>query len=542
MNTDEKTDRVICKAAADQDGPDGADSSEVKNCTGTSPKHQRFREQWKNPEYRQIFWQTIWLGASFWALGYSCGQKGPAFLDIQIITQTDVEQASFFFTSGSVGYLVGSLVAGIVYDLLNKSLLFLLCVVGLGLSVISVPWCSVYGLMLAIQFLVSVFGGAIDTSGNTSLVEMWGTDGNMAMQFIHFAFALGGVIGPLATEPFLTPNPDEDTDTITTTAFTSLATNNSTGVTNLTMTTPDFVTTPDSADNSTAPFIPLTTNVHYAFLISGSIILLVAIPLTVQFFFNRSRKRRQDEKDEKKIVKQLSPFGLFLFVQGTLCFFYYLYCAVEDTFASFLTTFVVKQLRWKKSSGAQVCSVFWASFAAGRFLCIFVVHVISSVKLLMLSCVSLLLAMLAVLFFAAQNNHVGIWVSAVFAGIAMAAIFPTGFSWMEEELVRVTGRVSATILIASSTGTMLNPIIVGYLMQELTPMWFAYLLVVQAAACLAVFIFLLAVSRLYLRKHNFVRRPEPQEVVIPSLNPDQNRAESKHSIECKGGEKEFVKL
>ena len=45
--------------------------------------------------------------------GFAVGQRGPAFLDIQIITQTNVEQASFFFTASSIGYLVGSLIAGV---------------------------------------------------------------------------------------------------------------------------------------------------------------------------------------------------------------------------------------------------------------------------------------------------------------------------------------------------------------------------------------------------------------------------------------------
>ena len=95
--------------------------------------------------------------------GFAIGQRGPTFLDIQIITHTDMEAASFFFTSASVGYLVGSLAAGVVYDKLNKSLLLLLSVLGMAVTTVAVPWCSPYALMVAIRFVVDVFAGGLDT-------------------------------------------------------------------------------------------------------------------------------------------------------------------------------------------------------------------------------------------------------------------------------------------------------------------------------------------------------------------------------------------
>jgi FHS family Na+ dependent glucose MFS transporter 1 len=88
---------------------------------------------------------------------------GPAFLDLQIITSTDLEKASAFFTSGSVGYLLGSLVAGIVYERVNKSVLLGASVAGMAAVTAVIPICSPYVLMIAMQFLCSCFKGALDT-------------------------------------------------------------------------------------------------------------------------------------------------------------------------------------------------------------------------------------------------------------------------------------------------------------------------------------------------------------------------------------------
>ncbi|XP_076461713.1 sodium-dependent glucose transporter 1A-like [Babylonia areolata] len=472
-------DTNVASKDAGQEEHSQTDDHGVKHAMATTGENLSLRDRWRVPEYRTN--------------GFVVGQLGPAFLDIQIITQTDAEQASFFFTAGSVGYLVGSLLAGMIYDKLNKSLLLLLSLVGLAVSTAILPWCYLYSLMITIHAVVNLFVGILDTSGNTSMLRIWGSEGEMATQFIHFAFALGGVVSPLVTEPFLTPNPEDDID-ITTIATTSLAMDN--------VTIASYPTsTPDVMNNSTAVPLPLTTDVHYAFLISGGLILLIAIPLTVQLFSDRSQKRRQDKQDEKKDVKQPLPLLLFLFVQGILCLFYLIYCAAEDTLMFFLTAFVVKQLHWSKSRGAQTAALFWASFAGGRFLCIFVVRILKSLKLLILSCVSLVFSTLAMLLFSARGIDVGIWMSTIFTGVSMAAIFPTGFTWMEEELVRVTGRVTSSILITASSGTIFNPIIVGYLMQELAPMWFAYLLLIESGLCLAVLFLLLALSRLYLRKY-----------------------------------------
>ncbi|XP_055957639.1 uncharacterized protein LOC126824821 [Patella vulgata] len=50
-------------------------------------------------------------------------------------------------------------------------------------------------------------------------------------------------------------------------------------------------------------------------------------------------------------------------------------------------------------------------------------------------------------------------------------------AWAHENLLNITGKVTSLILVAASVGTVINPIIIGYLMEELTPMWYCYLLV-----------------------------------------------------------------
>ena len=44
------------------------------------------------------------------------------------------------------------------------------------------------------------------------LTRTWGSNGRMLLQTIHFGFAFGGIISPLATAPFLAPDIQPITD------------------------------------------------------------------------------------------------------------------------------------------------------------------------------------------------------------------------------------------------------------------------------------------------------------------------------------------
>ena len=97
------------------------------------------------------------------------GQRGPSFLDLLIITNTDLKRGSAFFTGQAVGYLVGSFLMGVLYDKLTKTLVMFLSIFFMGLSVGVIPFCSHYVLMIAICFFNAIFLGAVDT-GNRNVI------------------------------------------------------------------------------------------------------------------------------------------------------------------------------------------------------------------------------------------------------------------------------------------------------------------------------------------------------------------------------------
>lgn len=360
--------------------------------------------------------------------------------------------------------------------------------------------------------------------GLAEVARVWGKDGDMAMQFLQFNYAFGAVIAPLVTEPFLTPIPEPEKGNASSTSAPFLS--NATVMTTVVSQTHGAIKMLNTTQNSTTHALPLTTTVHYAFLVSGTLILLVAIPLTVEFLGERHQKRRQERKHEIEETKQPLPLGLFLFVSFVLCIFYFLHCGIADTFAPYLVVFVVKQLHWSKSTGAQMSSVYWASFAVGRFLCIFVVRFLSSTQILVLCSLATVLSILGFLLFAGHAIDAGVWVCTVASSLSMGPIFASIFMWMEAELVRVTGRMVSAVIVASAASGMVNPVIIGYLMQEFTPMWFCYLLFAESILCLLVFLFLLAIAKLYVSKHYVIHKGKVQELDLPDTQNELTAGDS----------------
>lgn len=352
---------------------------------------------------------------------------------------------------------------------------------------------------------------------NAEHMHIWGTDGRTLLQLIHFNFALGGVITPLFTEPFLaakfiTNETLPSTDTV-------LLLNQTMAISNVTESS-YFIETDLSNMTSGQTERPRTTNVHYAFLISGLGAVTTAIPFVFLIFLEKTTKTPRGEKLLQKVHSRKLPRSLYVFVLLVLSFFYVIYCCIEDTFASFLMTFVVNEYETvSKSQGAYITTFYWASFAAGRFGSIFVSKYLTAVRLVSLYSSMMVVSYTGFTISAFSANIDAITVFACMAGISMSAVFPAGISWTEAELFKVTGWVSSCLLIGGSLGMMVNPMIIGYLMKHVSNMWFCYILLGESLLLCAIFIFLLALNRCYINKrYGSIRTATSMEIQVDPPN------------------------
>jgi MFS family permease len=90
---------------------------------------------------------------------------GPTFPELRYIADTTLEKGSLFFTMITVGYLLGAILTGYLFDkrLLERNLLMFLSLAGYGAVIVIIPWCTQYEGMVFVHLVKGLFGGALDT-------------------------------------------------------------------------------------------------------------------------------------------------------------------------------------------------------------------------------------------------------------------------------------------------------------------------------------------------------------------------------------------
>ncbi|XP_067670598.1 sodium-dependent glucose transporter 1A-like [Haliotis asinina] len=474
----------------------------------------QFKENLEDPVYKNKFICTLFLFWAYIVLGFAAGQGGPSFQDLMLITNTKLEQASALFTTGAVGYTTGAFVTGIMYDKCNKLLLLAACLVGSAIGTAIIPLCTPLPAMIAVYFIRSFVSAGVETGGNADLIRLWGKDSRVFMQILHFSFAVGGLIAPLVTEPFLAPKlahamitTDLSNETHlfqygdnTTTAYVQELSGLNGTSNNMTI-----------ADTEDAP----KSQILFAFIITAVLFLSASVPFFVELFLRKVDKNRKPV-EEKQDGRQGIPLPVYIITVAMIGAFYFCYCAIEETFMSFLAVFTVEGLDWDKSDGALVTSVFWGSFAAFRFLGIFVIKILSPSSMIILCMVILSASLGAFLICSVFAFHIGIWISSVGVGLATSIIFPTTFTWVEEHVIRVTGKVTSIITICAASAGTSTPLLLGYLMEEVTYLWFSYLLFLMSIILILIHIVLRLQSVFVLKKYHSATRVEsPSDLVIP---------------------------
>ncbi|XP_060607776.1 sodium-dependent glucose transporter 1A-like isoform X2 [Ruditapes philippinarum] len=457
-------------------------------------------------DFRIKIIRTLLLFWTFFGLGWMTGQIGPSFPDLQLVVQETLDTASWLFTIYSFGYMTGSLGGGLLFDHFSKPLVIALATLILAVTTVSLPWCRWFTLMLVVRFVSGLGAGALDTGANAYVMSFWGEKAGPYMQGLHFCFSMGGIVSPLATEPFLAERSCHYLN------LTESKVNQSDA--NLTLT--EYV-----SNNATGNKCQTTefaeTYIYLAYIISSVVIITSSIPFFVIYvreilktFQTPTQEVTSEQPDEKEVAEQRIQIIMSkrarILILFLICLFMMVYCAVEDTFSSFLATFCIRYFGWTKATSSYATSVFWMAFAVGRFLAIFIVKMFKPVNLLLSYSSFLILAFVGVLIACLTSITIILWVSICIAGFSMSLIFPSVYSWTEESILQVTGKISSFFVIAGSIGLIINPVVLGYLMEKMTPLWFVYLLLGKSCFSL---ILLFAVLTLV----NFFKQKEDSKTV-----------------------------
>jgi len=350
-------------------------------------------------------------------------------------------------------------------------------------------------------FILIFFSG-----GNAEIVSMWGSESGSYMQAVHFCFSLGGVIAPLIAQPFLA----ESRDTIIHRPVSNVA--------DLTSST----TKPyDSSDigcsdynnSNVQPTQYEETNVKYAYIISAVMSFTTVVPFCCMFYLKRDDRIRMNEdiiKEKEPTNFSARPFVVKVAMLLLLSLLMFVYVGTEDTYAGYLMTFVTTELCWSKASGSLATSVFWICFGVTRLLCIPLIQYVNIETLMLLFSISLVISFAGLLLATMYNTYYLIWIFFGLPGVSMSIIFAAMFTWTNDNVVKVSGKFLSLMMTSASAGIMSFPILYGYTMDHLSPIWFVYLLLTQSIVWVVVYITFVLSAKCLLKK----TKPTATEVSV----------------------------
>lgn len=242
-----------------------------------------------------------------------------------------------------MGYLLGSIAGGLVYERFDSQLtLALFCAIMAAFQAV-IPWNKTVPGLAATLFVLSFGGGGLDAAGNVWLLHMWGKSSAPFMQALHFTFGLGAFIAPLIAEPFLSNK------------------------VNVTISAEEVELLPN--DENMLFWWP------YA-IISG-LGVVTAISLVVMYFVKSSDKPHPSILDRQSLTQLTLKQKIIILSLASMIF--HCYCGLEIAFGRFMTSFVFySDLHLSKSIGAYMTSVFWGTFTFCRLLSVFVVDFVGS--------------------------------------------------------------------------------------------------------------------------------------------------------------------
>ena len=334
----------------------------------------------------------------FICLGLAVGISGPTLPALADQTGIPVGQMGYMFMLSAIGYTLGTLLGGRVFDrvrghpvlgisqLISASLIFFIPLT---------PW---FWFLLAIVFSKGLSDGMLNTGANTLLVWTHREKAGPFMNALHFFFGLGAFLSPF------------------------------------------FV----------AQLTGFPGGYRWAYWIVAGIGILVGLKL---LFLPDSPKPAHTHTDENG-----APTKVFypLIIAAALYLFFYV--GAEITYGGWIYTYATTLNISSAAGAAYITSGFWLSFTIGRLVSIPVATRFTPSQVIpaaLLGCLAIL-GLVVVL----PGSNTLLWIVTLILGFCMAPIWPMGFTLAGQSL-KLTSRLSSFILMGDSFGGMVLPWLVG---------------------------------------------------------------------------------
>jgi FHS family Na+ dependent glucose MFS transporter 1 len=135
--------------------------------------------------------------ASFLVVGLALSVLGPALTELRDRSGSGIGGIGVLFAGQSVGYVVGSLAAGRLYDRFDGHRVYAVALVVLGCGLGLLPMSDDITGMFVAFVIIGVGASTADLGANTLLLWQLGPGSGRAMNLLHLCFGFGALLAPL---------------------------------------------------------------------------------------------------------------------------------------------------------------------------------------------------------------------------------------------------------------------------------------------------------------------------------------------------------
>lgn len=369
-------------------------------------------------------------GFCFFSLGLGTAALGPMLPFLAENAAVSLAQISFLFTSDSLGYMLGSVGGGRLYDRFEGHRLMILAIALMVIFSIVIPLTRIYTILLFVMFLFGLSRGLLDIGGNVNLLWIFKSNVGPYMNGLHFSFGVGAFLAPIV--------------------------------------------------------------INFVMSLFGDVITWPYWSLAVLFLpglYGLWRLKSPTNPELETHEQNKQPLNLRLILLMILLFF--IYVGVEGGFSGWIFTYATELGIVNESAAAYITSIFWGSLTLGRLFSMLLAKRIKPSKLLLGNFLFAILALGLIIIW--PTDQTILWIVSAGLGMALSSVFPTLLA-LSETRMKITGNVTGLFFLGSSLGSTVVPMLLGQIFEFVGSYEIMLTLFGLACAGLIVLIFVILAS------------------------------------------------
>lgn len=303
--------------------------------------------------------------AIFAVYGLTMAVLGPTLPQLAENTGGSLQAISFLFVARSAGSLIGSLLAGPLFDRLQGHQVLAVFVAVMAAAVAATPSIPLLGGLFAVTLLLGIAQGGLNVGGNALLVWLHRENSGPFMNGLHFFFGIGTFLAPIVV----------------------------------------------------AQSMLATGAVHPAYWFLAGLVLL-PIPALL-----RLRSPRLASTVARPVDANRPDRLLVLLV----ALFLFCYSGASNCFGGWVYTYALRLELATPVTAAYLTSVYWGSLTAGRLASIPLAMRFRPALLLWIDLIGALISISVILIWGSHPTM--IWIGSAGLGLSLASMFPTAVSY-----------------------------------------------------------------------------------------------------------------